>query len=345
VLFTCQAGYEDLMAREAAGTGMAVPAKGPGWVEGRGAGAEAGPAGGWCFARMAVASPETVDGASVNALAAGLASQFLDTARGERFDEPWPLVVACAAGVPGLARRAAAVEAAARERLQKKMSRVMRLATAPAPRGGTARGWFVHLPGFDRAFAGRTAWFGGQRRMAGDPAAPSRSFLKAEEAYGVLGCEPAPGETVADLGAAPGGWSFSAARRGARVVAVDNGPLKGGAAGHPRIEHRMEDAFGFRPGAAPGFDWLFCDLVEEPHHVLRAIVVPWLERGWCRRFVINLKFGRADVFELLERIGREAAPRCAQLAVRHLFHDREEITMVGETARERVRGAASQGGS
>ena len=44
-----------------------------------------------------------------------------------------------------------------------------------------------------------------------------------------MGLEPMPGERVCDLGAAPGGWSYSAAKRGASVVAVDNGPLKGGA--------------------------------------------------------------------------------------------------------------------
>src|SRR5690606_25054254 len=104
----------------------------------------------------------------------------------------------------------------------------------------------------------------GQRRMADDSLAPSRSYLKVEEAYVVLGREPAAGETVVDLGAAPGGWSYSAAKRGAQVIAVDNGPLKGGALDHPRIEHRREDAFGFRPPGGRAFDWLFCDLVEDP---------------------------------------------------------------------------------
>src|SRR5207244_2667751 len=98
------------------------------------------------------------------------------------------------------------------------------------------------------------------------------------------GREPQPGEAVVDLGAAPGGWSYSAAKRGARVIAVDNGPLKGGALQHPAITHRMEDAFRFAPAAGETIDWLFCDLVEEPHHVVRDIVAPWLTRRWCRRF-------------------------------------------------------------
>lgn len=195
------------------------------------------------------------------------------------------------------------------------------------------RGLFVFLPAFGRAFAARAAVLGGQRRMADDAKAPSRSYLKVEEACGVLGCQPASAELVVDLGAAPGGWSYSAARRGARVIAVDNGPLKGGARDHPLIEHRREDVFGFRPPAGTGVDWLFCDLVEDPHHVARNLIAPWLETGWCRRYVINLKFGRADPLALLRGVTTPDsifARRSGLLCVRHLYHDREELTVVGE---------------
>jgi 23S rRNA (cytidine2498-2'-O)-methyltransferase len=169
--------------------------------------------------------------------------------------------------------------------------------------------------------------------MADDDLAPSRSYLKVEEAYGGLGREPAAGETVCDLGAAPGGWSYSAAKRGARVTAVDNGPLKGGALGHPLITHLREDAFRFAPPAGQPYDWLFCDLVEEPHHVVQHLVAPWLERGWCRRFVINLKFGRTDPLALLGEVRAKGSPfarHAASLRIRHLYHDREEFTLVGE---------------
>ncbi|HEX2860298.1 MAG TPA: SAM-dependent methyltransferase, partial [Lacunisphaera sp.] len=144
-----------------------------------------------------------------------------------------------------------------------------------------------------------------------------------------------PGQKVIDLGAAPGGWSYSAAKRGARVVAVDNGPLKGGALDHPAIEHRLEDAFRFSPAEGQVIDWLFCDLVEEPHHVMQNIVAPWLERGWCRRFVINLKFGHVDPLALLREIRAAGSPfarHATAVRIRHLYHDREEFTVVGERA-------------
>ena len=288
------------------------------------------------FAHLVLREPAEVRGESVNALAQQLAGFFMQSLREERVEAAWPCVFSGPAELVGLGRRISGVEKAFHEILKKKLSRVARLAGPGTPRGaGPARGLFVFFPDFGRAFVAREAVLGGQRRMADDEAAPSRSFLKVEEAYGVLGREPQPGETVCDLGAAPGGWSYSAAQRGARVVAVDNGPLKGGALGHPQIEHRCEDAFKFTPRDGEVFDWLFCDLLEEPHQVLNQIVGPWLARRWCRRFVINLKFGHVDALALLAELrapGSPLAEHADSFRVRHLYHDREELTVVGETA-------------
>jgi 23S rRNA (cytidine2498-2'-O)-methyltransferase len=341
VLLTCQNGYEPLLACELAERhGAIAMEKGPGWV------LLAAPAlpgrlvPEIAFAHLALAEPVEVRGDSVNALASQLAEHFQASVRGERIDAPWPSVWQGPAEQVGLGRRISSVEAAFGELLKKKLSRVAKLAVPELPRGaGRQRGWFVFFTDFNRALVAREAISNGQRRMADDERAPSRSYLKVEEAYAVLGAEPRPGESVCDLGAAPGGWSFSAAKRGAHVVAVDNGPLKGGALDHPQIEHRREDAFGFRPTASEvrspegaKYDWLFCDLVEEPRHVLRDIVEPWLAGRWCRRFVVNLKFGRVDPVGLLGELRAADSPftrHAADSQIRHLYHDREELTVVG----------------
>ncbi len=324
MLFRCQPGYELHLERELRPLGLVMSDNGGGWLQTPDA---SGAPADLCFAHSALPSSVEITGESVNALAARIADFFLESARSERFEGEWPLSFDCAGNLDGLGRRADAVEKAFCELLRKRMSRVARLAAPGFRAPGAQRGLFVCLTDFQRALVSRERISYGQRRMADDPLAPSRSYLKVEEAYGIIGREPAPGETVIDLGAAPGGWSYSAAKRGARVVAVDNGPLKAGALDNPLITHLQQDAFRFDPVAAQGraADWLFCDLVEDPHHVLENILLPWLERRWCQRYIVNLKFGRVDPAALL----KEARARIPSARIRHLYHDREEFTLVG----------------
>ncbi|MBL9187184.1 MAG: rRNA methyltransferase [Opitutaceae bacterium] len=335
MLITCQAGFETLLARELTELHAAeVAEQGPGWVRPSTLNPQLSTQ--LAFAHLTLLAPVEIRGDSVNALASRVAEFFLGAIRGERIEAAWPSVWLGPAELVGLGRRMGGVEAAFGELLKKKLSRVAKLATPDLPRGTSAapvRGLFVFFADFGRMFVAREAWVHGQRRMADDDLAPSRSYLKVEEAYVVLGREPQPGETVCDLGAAPGGWSYSAAKRGARVLAIDNGPLKGGALDHPAIEHRCEDAFRFSPREGEVFDWLFCDLVEDPHHVAQHIVAPWLARRWCRRFVINLKFGRVDPVAFLRELratGSALASHAPGARIVHLYHDREEFTVVGE---------------
>ncbi len=335
MIFRCQPGFEDLLAEELGGHGLAAASRGPGWVRVDAPAGASPPE--LCFAQAVLIDPVEITGDSVNQLAGRIMDHYLESIRTERVDAAWPCRFQAAAGLDGLGRRVDGVEKAFHEALKKRMSRVAKLAGSEDPRGvATVRGLFVFFVDFRQAFVARTCLFGGQRRMADDVQAPSRSYLKVEEAYVVLGREPHPGETVVDLGAAPGGWSYSAAKRGARVIAVDNGPLKGGALDHPLIEHRREDAFHFALPPGEVADWLFCDLVEGPHHVVNDLIRPWLEQGRCRRFVVILKFGRVAPVKFLSELLSADSPfvrHASGLRVRHLYHDREEFTLVGEVAR------------
>ncbi len=329
-IVVCQSGFEDLLVREVRELGQEASGSGPGWASFEGPAEVLRSA---AFAHGVLESAGKASGDRVNVLAQQVLEYFLASLQGERIEGPWPCSFSGPHEVTGLGRRVASVESAFHELLKKRLGRVAKLASGARPRLGSARGLFVWFTDFGEARVSRSATFCGPCRMADDDLAPSRSYLKVEEAYGLLGREPAAGETVCDLGAAPGGWSYSAAKRGARVVAVDNGPLKGGALGHPLIDHREADAFGFSPGKDAVYDWLFADLVEDPHKVLQLIARPWVSGRWCRRFVINLKFGRVDPVALLGDLRSSGSPfasGCQGLRTTHLFHDREEFTVTGE---------------
>lgn len=336
-LHTCQSGFENLLVPELSEAGYRVVESGPGWAltESSAEGvAQNSARPDLAFEHNTLCDVQELRGKSANALAQGAAEFFMASLRGEKIEGAWPCWWNGPHELVGLGRRLGTIEKAFLELLRARMSRVSKLAVPDLPRSmGVSKGLFVWMPDFDRALLARSIWVNGPRRMADDDAAPSRSYLKVEEAYGLLDRAPGAGETVVDLGAAPGGWSYSAARHGAHVIAIDNGPLKGGALNNPSIEHRCEDAFKFRPASGErSFDWLFCDMVEDPFRVLDEIVRPWLEQGWCRRFVVNFKFGRTEPLVLLQRLRSPGSPfsSCASsVRIRHLFHDREEFTVTG----------------
>lgn len=167
---------------------------------------------------------------------------------------------------------------------------------------------------------------GGRAPVEPDRAAPSSAHRKLEEAWALLGTEPGPGQRCVDLGGSPGGWSWAALRRGAAVLAIDRAPLLPPAAGHPLLEALTGDAFRFRPEAA--VDWLLCDVIAAPARTLELLDA-WLREGWCRRFVVNVKFTGEERAAPLAALGALLELRGAQARVKHLVHDKNEVTVFG----------------
>lgn len=129
---------------------------------------------------------------------------------------------------------------------------------------------------------------GGEVPLARDPKAPSRAFAKLVEAEARLGRRIEPGETCVDLGASPGGWTYVAVQRGARVTAVDRSELRPDLQHHPLVRFVKGDAFRFTPDAP--VDWLVCDVIASAARSAEMLL-HWLEERWCRHFVVTLKLG------------------------------------------------------
>jgi 23S rRNA (cytidine2498-2'-O)-methyltransferase len=149
---------------------------------------------------------------------------------------------------------------------------------------------------------------------------PNRAYLKLWEALTLLGRRPGPGETCLDLGASPGGWTWAAARLGARVVAVDKAPLAPRVARLAGVEVRRESAFALRPADIGPVDWLLSDVVCYPER-LHRLVTAWLETGLARNVVCTLKFQGATDFAAQKRFADLPGGRLV-----HLHHNRHELT-------------------
>ena len=176
---------------------------------------------------------------------------------------------------------------------------------------------------------------GGVHRMRFDAKAPSRSYLKIEEVFERMGEAPAPGQRVVDLGAAPGGWSYAFLKRGCRVLAVDNGPLKLkdlGASGGS-LTHLRENGISFTPPPAwRPLDWMVSDMLIPPGQTL-GMFRKWMEHGWMRRFVFNIKLPQQQPYPVLKPIEAYLQNQSGiKFHIRQLYHDRREVTMFGRLA-------------
>lgn len=255
---------------------------------------------------------------------------FCKEIQNERFEAKWPLFwLTCSDnGFTSDTGRADLLK----EKLKKRISRIVKLADNMYPQiSKTATGLFVvELKAEKKLFVSRQAVFQGQRRMKDDQDAPSRSYLKIEEAFAIFNRSPNAGEIVCDLGAAPGGWTWAALRRNAMVFAIDNGPLKKGPLNHPNVHHIRHDAYTWKPANTP-VDWLFCDMVDQPFKVF-DLIKTWFVNEWCKHAVVNFKYGYNDPGNVLDLIynPKGLTTYSQNIQCRHLFHDRDEITVLAD---------------
>lgn len=167
---------------------------------------------------------------------------------------------------------------------------------------------------------------------------PSRAYLKLWEACARLGRWPVPGERCVDLGAAPGGWTWVVARCGAEIVAVDRAELAPEVAAMPGVRSVRGSAFGIAPEELGPVDWLFSDIIAYPPRLL-ALARRWIAAGMARRIVLTIKFqGETD---------HETAEAFAAIpggSVRHLWHNKHELTFFWDRDAAGDAGAGSAAG-
>jgi len=190
------------------------------------------------------------------------------------------------------------------------------------------------LIGVDQARL-RSRWPMGVARLKFPSSAPSRSTLKLEEAFiYFLGNDwreqLADHHTAVDLGAAPGGWTWQLVAQQMYVHAVDNGPMDARLMETALVDHVKEDGFVWKPKKR--VNWVVCDMVEKPAKVAR-LMYEWLDGRHADAAIFNLKLPMKKRLHEWQEIKEQLQTRIEQehpnavFKARHLYHDREEITV------------------
>ncbi len=296
------------------------------------------------FARQTLPDPVPLAATSVSAWARAAAERLLPWLAARAPDAPWRLHM-LRVGDPALQpgpRRAALIEAALIDELERRRRRVLRArtpdpATPRAPGEAIVQvalatpdsGWlsFAEGDGLRRLRRVLSRFPGGACPVPEDRRPPARAYRKLLEVEARWGRRIAPGETCADLGAAPGSWTFVALQRGARVTAVDRAPLRADLARHPSLTCVRGDAFKWLPDEP--VDWLLFDVVAEPARSVE-LLSRWLDARACRRFVLTVKFKGDSGDAVLRDLAALAAGGGVELVLRRLDTNGNEATAWGE---------------
>ena len=177
----------------------------------------------------------------------------------------------------------------------------------------------------------------GVPRLRFDQEAPSRSALKIEEAFQVMLAPEEKafvlkrGQKGVDLGAAPGGWTWYLVNQGLKMTAVDHGALAKSLMDDSDVAYVSADGFVYKPPKP--VDWVVCDIVDKPMRTLERMAV-WFTSGWTKCALFNLKLPMKSRFDTVEaclaklQSRLEGADIAAEVRVKQLYHDREEVTVI-----------------
>lgn len=149
---------------------------------------------------------------------------------------------------------------------------------------------------------------------------PNRAYLKLWEALTLMGAHPGKGEFCIDAGGSPGGWAWTVAKLGARVLSIDRAPLNEKVMALKNVEFEQGNAFNKKPEDFDKVDWLICDVVCYPEKLLDW-VLRWVESGLVENMIATIKFqGEAD-YSIAKRFAAIPGSK-----VQHLFHNKHELT-------------------
>lgn len=158
--------------------------------------------------------------------------------------------------------------------------------------------------------------------------APSRAWLKIEEAIALFELPLGTGKTVLEVGAAPGGAAWALLARGARVIGVDPGQMHQVCLEHPRFTHLRLPFQELNPAHYSEVDWWLSDLNLAPGSVLSHLGRLLMDAPRPEGLVLTLKVGRPEVAIELREHERRVAEWGYDTTLRLLPSNHREVVLI-----------------
>ena len=150
---------------------------------------------------------------------------------------------------------------------------------------------------------------------------PNRAYLKLWEALTLLEKYPKSADSVLDLGASPGGWTYVLQSLGAMVTAVDKAELDPRIANLPRVQFLKQSAFALDPATLEQtYDWVLSDIACYPDRAY-ALILKWIASGKAKQMIFTIKLqGKTDMATLKQF---QAIPNSRII---NMFYNKHEVT-------------------
>lgn len=195
--------------------------------------------------------------------------------------------------------------------------------------------------GLHRHSAAHSPFVCGNPRIDLPPHAPSRAYLKLEEAARLWNIPFQKGDVAVEIGSAPGGASLALLERGIRVVGVDPGEMAPIVLGNRDFMHVQRPVAALRREELPAsIQWLLLDMNVAPAVTLHQVSrLAGLMKDSLLGVVLTVKLNEwemaREIPHYLEQIKQMGMIR---LRARQLYHNRQEISVYGLTMKGKLRG-------
>lgn len=186
--------------------------------------------------------------------------------------------------------------------------------------------------------AHETCFPGGLRPLSLPADAVSRAYLKMEEALAWSGLPIRPGQTIAEVGCAPGGASQALLVRGLKVIGIDPAVVDSRVLAHPNFTHIRKRGADVRRREFRGVQWLAADMNVAPRYTLDTVeAIVTHEQVNVRGLLITLKLLDWNLAEQVPKfLERVRSWGYRHVLARQLVHNRQEICVAALRKRPSV---------